>query len=123
MLIKFLWYGCWYSATNAYQSNFFGYQAGKVQQMLIFQISWVRVLVMASNRCYQSNFFGGMLVLKQQMLIYQISLVKKAGQGAGANAQISLVSKLVKQQLLLIYQISLVMVLVIMQQMLHTQIL
>jgi hypothetical protein len=43
---SFLWYWCWSSGTSASNSNFFGYNAGVVQHLLIGQISLVKMLVM-----------------------------------------------------------------------------
>jgi hypothetical protein len=78
-------------------------------------------MLVIKQDAYQSNFLVSLLGLKQQMLIYQISLVQKAGQRTTDANNSNFIGQQAGETATLLIMASLVMVLVIMQQMLHTQ--
>jgi hypothetical protein len=58
LIIKFIGNECWFQATNAYNSNFFGQSVGSgAINLLITQISLVDELV-KSNKCQFSTLIG-----------------------------------------------------------------
>jgi hypothetical protein len=118
---------CWSSATNAYNSNFFGQQAGYGATGAYGSNFLVKMLVYSKVLQFKSldNLLDNLrqmlmlqiswvikLVIKQQVLITQISLVLCWSSGTSASNSNFLVIMLVVVQHLLIGQISLVKMLV-----------
>jgi hypothetical protein len=59
------------AATGAARSNFLGLNSGYEAEMLISQISWVKVLVMVQQALVTQISWVKMLVFKRQTLVIQ----------------------------------------------------